>query len=461
MSSKKRVIAGAVTVLVIVGSTMIGAGAAFADDGPPPPATAAGSTATDPAVPTGTDPAADAPAASTGAPAATVVDPPAPDPVVAPEPVDGAAAGPLEAPAPAPAPAPVAAAPDGSAPEAAAAPTGEPPAAAAAVDPPRAPAADAPEGKKVWVCKYVGKPGVDERLKGGKNPISVAVSSIQNNEWDGTVPGWFSDAQDRSFVLAYDDGGPAPDASACAPPVPGEDAVAQITIVPATCESPAILEYSTIVNATFSGTADGTAGPASYAVTATALAGHVFSSGEETTMFEGVLAGPIPSQSTDPEGRCYVPPTEVATASVRVLTAATCDAPSTVAFTSENATAVGEPDLSPGAHHLVFQADAGALFAGRSGTFTVDYTIDPPLPPQSTDPGAPCYVAPPVPPQPPVPPVPPAALPAPAAVVEAGGGLAVTGAEPPAAVVLLGVGGVLLGAVALFATRVASRRRGL
>ncbi|MFY9227700.1 MAG: hypothetical protein WAO28_00005, partial [Candidatus Microsaccharimonas sp.] len=42
------------------------------------------------------------------------------------------------------------------------------------------------EPKKVFVCKYVGTPGVDERLQTGNNPISVSVNAIQNNQWDGT-----------------------------------------------------------------------------------------------------------------------------------------------------------------------------------------------------------------------------------------------------------------------------------
>jgi len=69
--------------------------------------------------------------------------------------------------------------------------------------------------KKVFVCKYVGTPGVDERLQTGQNPISVSVNSIQNNQWDGTVPGYFSDAHDRSYVLAYDEGQAEPDVSDC------------------------------------------------------------------------------------------------------------------------------------------------------------------------------------------------------------------------------------------------------
>jgi hypothetical protein len=73
--------------------------------------------------------------------------------------------------------------------------------------------------KKVFVCKYVGTPGVDERPQTGQNPISVSVSAIQHNEWDGTVPGYFSDAHDRSYVLAYDTGQTKPDVSACPTPV--------------------------------------------------------------------------------------------------------------------------------------------------------------------------------------------------------------------------------------------------
>lgn len=69
--------------------------------------------------------------------------------------------------------------------------------------------------KKVYVCKYVGTPGVDERLQTGQNPIEVSVNAIQNNQWDGTVPGWFSDAHDRSYVLGYVPMDPEPDLSDC------------------------------------------------------------------------------------------------------------------------------------------------------------------------------------------------------------------------------------------------------
>jgi hypothetical protein len=74
---------------------------------------------------------------------------------------------------------------------------------------------------KVWVCKYVGKPGVDERLKGGKNPIEVNGHSVDQDK-DGMIEvgDQFADAQGRSVVVKID--GKEPDADICSstpPPV--------------------------------------------------------------------------------------------------------------------------------------------------------------------------------------------------------------------------------------------------
>jgi len=63
-----------------------------------------------------------------------------------------------------------------------------------------------PVEKKVLVCKYVGTPGQDERLKEGKQPISVSENSLLGDGFDGTFPFEFSDAQGRSVAIAYDDG---------------------------------------------------------------------------------------------------------------------------------------------------------------------------------------------------------------------------------------------------------------
>ena len=73
--------------------------------------------------------------------------------------------------------------------------------------------------KKVFVCKYVGTPGVDERLQTGGNPINVSINAIPDGASVGT---YFADDQGRSFVLAFDTGQPEPPASSCPPPAPDD-----------------------------------------------------------------------------------------------------------------------------------------------------------------------------------------------------------------------------------------------
>lgn len=72
---------------------------------------------------------------------------------------------------------------------------------------------------KVFVCKYVGTPWVNESLKEGKNPISVGVPKGQ----DRTPGTYFNDAHGSSYVLAYDTGQETPSIDECpAPRVPIE-----------------------------------------------------------------------------------------------------------------------------------------------------------------------------------------------------------------------------------------------
>jgi hypothetical protein len=71
-----------------------------------------------------------------------------------------------------------------------------------------------PEGK-VFVCKYVGTPGSNERLQTGQNPIDVSINAIK--DYNG-VGSYFNDAQGRSYVLAEDVGQDEPDVSLCPPP---------------------------------------------------------------------------------------------------------------------------------------------------------------------------------------------------------------------------------------------------
>ena len=101
--------------------------------------------------------------------------------------------------------------------------------------------------KKVYVCKYVGTPGVDERLQTGQNPIEVSVNAIKN--WDGTVPGWFADAHDRSYVLAYVGGHPPyqPTIEDC--PAPQEPEPVKVTPPTPTFEDPCGVNNLTVATA--------------------------------------------------------------------------------------------------------------------------------------------------------------------------------------------------------------------
>jgi hypothetical protein len=95
--------------------------------------------------------------------------------------------------------------------------------AAAGVNPNAAP-------DKVYVCKYVGSPGVDERLQTGQNPILVSVNAIPQNP---VVPGsYFADSQGRSFVLAFDTGQTPPTADDCPGGTPPTATVTATSTVP-------------------------------------------------------------------------------------------------------------------------------------------------------------------------------------------------------------------------------------
>ena len=81
------------------------------------------------------------------------------------------------------------------------------------------PAHAADADSDVWVCKYVGKPGEDEVLKEGKNPIKVnGKSADKDNDGQVFVGDQFADAQGRSVVVQIE--GDDPGADSCSPTPP-------------------------------------------------------------------------------------------------------------------------------------------------------------------------------------------------------------------------------------------------
>lgn len=88
-------------------------------------------------------------------------------------------------------------------------------------------------GDKVWVCKYVGRPGVDERLQRGGNPVEVGWRAAdKDNDGQVSVGDEFADSQGRSKVIQIN--GPDPGIGAC-PPAVGPSTTAATT--PATTTS--------------------------------------------------------------------------------------------------------------------------------------------------------------------------------------------------------------------------------
>ena len=66
--------------------------------------------------------------------------------------------------------------------------------------------------RKVYVCKYVGVPYINERIQTGQNPIEVSANATRG----AGVGSYFLDGQGRSYVLAVVvPGQPAPSVAAC------------------------------------------------------------------------------------------------------------------------------------------------------------------------------------------------------------------------------------------------------
>ncbi len=142
-------------------------------------------------------------------------------------------------------------------------------------------------------------------------------------------------------------------------------ATASVTTIPATCESGEQLVYGPITDAVYSGTPDGTIGPKSYNVTATAYAGYLFNNSTNILTFDGSLAGPLTGDQCSP-----TPELKTATATVNKLPA-TCTAGETLSFSDvQYATASGTANgtTGPANFDVIFTADKGAQFDNKGTT---------------------------------------------------------------------------------------------
>lgn len=85
-------------------------------------------------------------------------------------------------------------------------------------------------------------------------------------------------------------------------------ALAAVSTTEPTCDVSARLVYGAILNASFSGTPDGTFGPGNYTVTATSNSNALFDGATTEVEFSGVLADKLGYQTVDPEAACYKTP---------------------------------------------------------------------------------------------------------------------------------------------------------
>lgn len=160
---------------------------------------------------------------------------------------------------------------------------------------------------KSYVCKYVGTPGVDERLQTGQNPIYVDNASLKPNP-DGIVEvgDAFADKHGKSVVIVANTVklDPEPTIDACPAAEPGEpgEVSASVSFIDPTCDLHAdvVVVAAEGLDYTLEGIA---VGGSTVTVTATAQEGYVLNG--QSTWTHTFSATPTDCGSTPPP---VVPP---------------------------------------------------------------------------------------------------------------------------------------------------------
>lgn len=241
--------------------------------------------------------------------------------------------------------------------------------------------------KKVFVCKYVGTPGDDERLQGGGNPINVSINAIPAG---ASVGAFFADAQGRSFVLAFDTG--QDESSLTCPPGDGGEDLEVMLAMPGLLDlcgtendryqlplSSAGVTYTLGVDGSIVATiADGYVVlhvPSGWTANPDGTFTYAFDEGD----FTNVPCVPVPAQFNAP------------------VTPPDCDSPGSFSFgtdpTPNVALSISPAYTGPGTYTLTATALNGTEFEGGGTMRTRIIVVEGPIGFQSTDPNAPCYRA--------------------------------------------------------------------
>ncbi len=200
-----------------------------------------------------------------------------------------------------------------------------------------------PNGEhQVVVCKYVGTPGVDERLQTGNNPITPDASSLPG--FTGTFPWAFADAQGRSIAIRWAADSHDGHISECpAPQGPIEVTATAPAFQDPTCELGAEVDLPTVAGLTYTIVGTVAAGQ-TVKVTATADEGYVLVGTDEWKH----AFGNVPDNCGPP------PPAAIEVTPGVMFQDPTCDVGAAVNPTTTTGLTYGiEGNVAPGEHVTV------------------------------------------------------------------------------------------------------------
>lgn len=156
---------------------------------------------------------------------------------------------------------------------------------------------EGPNGEhQVVVCKYVGIPGVGERLQTGSNPIVVDSHALEGRGFNGAFPFDFSDQHGNSKAIRWASGPHDGSISEC----PGQPPASEVTAVAPlfrdpTCDVAAVVKLPTVEGVEYA--VDGTVAPGrTVTVEATAAEGYVLAGTREWMHTFGL----VPENCTPP-----------------------------------------------------------------------------------------------------------------------------------------------------------------
>jgi hypothetical protein len=210
---------------------------------------------------------------------------------------------------------------------------------------------------KSYICKYVGKPGVNERLQTGNNPIWTDNNSLVGKDEAVTVGQEFSDAQGKSVVIVANTPklDPEPGLDQCPPPAPDQ------IPVPAT---PGFTDPCGVSNATWTQPAD------SATVTWSVVNGHLIATTTAGNVFVGGSTTHDYGLAIDSNELC--PPNEIPVPEMPGMTDP-CGSENASWVKPANSATVTWSVVNG---HLIATTTAGNVFVGGSTTHDYGLAID-------------------------------------------------------------------------------------